>query len=417
LRVETRAAFNTLEPASDNVASLAFEGLIQFDSAGEAQPALAVSWSHSADAKRWEFRLRPGVKYHDGYPLTVEAVGGMLQRYLTRATVGISGGSVVVESDHPMPGLLSELAQPGARMAARSGDGSLVGTGPFRVAQCEAGKRIVLAAFDDYWGGRPFLDSITVEMGRSYRDQFLDLELGKADIVELPPDAVRRAADRGRKVWASAPLDLVAISFPRGQAKLRTALALSIDRAAIHNIILQRQGEVTAAVLPQWLSGYAFLFPTGADMARARALVTELPASARSFQLGYDASDPLEHIIADRIALNARDAGITVQVVAGGRPDATLTRTRINYFDPALALAEMAAALKLGDKAVPAGSAGPESLYIAEKALLDTNGVIPLYHLPQTFGVSARVKTWMTPGVAASGDLRLAGVWFEREKP
>lgn len=417
LRVETRPVLNTLEPASGNPASLVFEGLVRFDEAGEAQPVLAASWTHNATSKHWEFRLRPGVKFHDGYPLTPQAVGGMLQRFFTHAAVGISGDSIVIESDRPMPGLLAELAQPGALMAARGGDGSWVGTGPFRVAQWEPGKRITLAAFEEHWGGRPFLDSVTVEMGRAYRDQFLDLELGKADVVDLPPDAVRRAADRGRKIWASAPLDLVAISFPGGQAKLREALALSIDRAAIHNIILQRQGELSAALLPQWLSGYAFLFPAAADLSRARSLVAELAPSARSLQLGYDASDPLEHIIADRIALNAHDAGIAVQVVTGGRCDATLTRTRISSFDPAQALDGLAAVLKLGSSGLPAGSAGPEALYAAEKALLDSHAVIPLFHLPQTFGVSPKVRTWMTPGVAASGELRLADVWLETEKP
>lgn len=418
LRVETRAALGTLEPATGgNLASLVFEGLVRFDDAGDAQPALAVSWTRDASAKRWEFRLRPGVKFHDGRPLTTEVAGGLLQRFFSHATVGISGDSIVVESDRSMPGLLAELAQPGALVSLRGEDGALVGTGPFRVVQWEAGKQATLAAFEEHWGGRPFLDGVAVEMGRAYRDQFLDLELGKADVVELPPDEVRRAAGRGRTIWTPAPLDLVAVSFSRGDPRLREALALSIDRAAIHNIILQRQGELSAALLPQWLSGYAFLFPAGADLARARSLVSQLPAAARSLQLGYDASDPLQHIIAERIALNARDAGITVQVLAGGRLDARLTRTRIGSFDPAQALAGLAASLGLAASGLPADSAGPEALFSAEKALLDAHDVIPLFHLPQAFGVSARVKTWMASGTTASGDLRLASVWVDTEKP
>ena len=102
--------------------------------------------------------------------------------------------------------------------------------------------------------GRPaFLDAIEVQMGRSLRDQLVDLEVGKADIVELGPNDLRHASERGGTVWSSLPLDLIALVVTPGRAedsRVRQALALSIDRAAMHNVLLQKQGEVTAALLP-----------------------------------------------------------------------------------------------------------------------------------------------------------------------
>src|SRR5262249_6741109 len=147
-----------------------------------------------------------------------------------------SGDTVLIKAERP----LLELPP----VFTRNADGMLLGTGPFRLERWEPGRRAIFAAHEEYWGGRPFLDAIEVEMGRSMRDQFMDLELGKADVVEIGPSEVRRAVERGRKIWSSAPGELMALVFGGGRsaedARLREALALSIDRAAIHNVLLQK---------------------------------------------------------------------------------------------------------------------------------------------------------------------------------
>jgi len=157
----------------------------------------------------------------------------------------------------------------------------------FVITHWEAGRRAVYEADENAAAGRPFLDTVEIELARALREQSIDLELGKTDVVELGPAELRRQP-AGRKVWGSAPVRLVALVFgPRVEdARIREALALAVDRAAIHNVLLQRQGEVSAALLPQWLSGYAFLFPVAADAARARALVAGIPAAARAISTG-----------------------------------------------------------------------------------------------------------------------------------
>ena len=52
----------------------------------------------------------------------------------------------------------------------------------------------------------------------------------------------------------------------------REAVALAVDRAALYNVIFQKQGEMTASLLPNALTGYSFLFPKERDLARAQAL-------------------------------------------------------------------------------------------------------------------------------------------------
>jgi ABC-type transport system substrate-binding protein len=396
--MEVRDRIASVDPSA-RIGPLIFERMVRFDDRGKPQPALALSWQTDTANKRWEFRLRSGVKFHDGYPLTAAAVSGALQRLMgPGASVTASGESVLVQSERPLPGLLAELARPPASITARSPDGELVGTGPFRVARFEPDRKLSLAAFDEHWGGRPFVDAVEIEMGRSTRDQFVDFQVGRADIIELGPSSYNTA-----NKWSSSPIELIALVFGP-ETRLREAIALSLDRGAM-NAVLQRQGVVTGALLPQWLSGWAFLFPSTRDLSRARQLAAEAPPAQRTLPLAYDASDPQARILAERIALNARDAGITLQVTNQPRSELRLVRARFHSIDGARALEELAGALGLGE---PRGAPYP-----AERALLEDFRVVPLFHLPEAYGIGPRVKVWLQPGASRMGELPLADVWLE----
>ena len=123
--------------------------------------------------------------------------------------------------------------------------------------------------------------------------------------------------------------------------KLREALALSIDRESMNNVLLQGGGEPAGTLLPGWMSGYAFLFPTAIDLQRARQARDEVQ-QAPVWTLGYDASDPLARVIAERIALNARDAGLTLQTTATAAADMRLVRMPLPSLDAWVALSELA---------------------------------------------------------------------------
>ncbi len=100
-------------------------------------------------------------------------------------------------------------------------------------------------------------------MGRSLRDQELDLESGKTDVAEILVTDARRLRQKGVSVSSTPLIETLALVFenPAVPETTREALALSIDRATINNVLLQKQGEPSAALLPRWLSGYSFLFP------------------------------------------------------------------------------------------------------------------------------------------------------------
>ncbi len=123
-----------------------------------------------------------------------------------------------------------------------------------------------LTANENCWSGRPFADAIEIRVHRPVRDQWLDLSLGRADVVEVPAEQMRQAQQQHLAVMASPPQTLLALQVSDAGAlrdvKLRGAIAAAVDRSAIYNVIFQKQGEVTASLLPQRISGYSFLLPT-----------------------------------------------------------------------------------------------------------------------------------------------------------
>jgi peptide/nickel transport system substrate-binding protein len=322
--------------------------------------------------------------------------------------------------------------------------GSTAGSGALRIAEWEPGRQLTLAANDDYAGGRPFVDSIDIRMGRSVKDRLLDLELGKTDFIEIPPEQARYAAGQGIRVSTSQPDELVAVVFIAGRpaaedARLREALSRAIDRSAMVNFILQKEGEPAGGLLPQWSSGTAFLFSTAADQAGAKEIARQIGGSPR-IVLGYDASDSLEESLAERIAVDAREAGIHVAPEAlpnnrvASNCDAQLVRLRMPSPYPGDALASFLKALEpnvnangtteppLAPPGVPNGltetewlaaGAPAENIYDAERWAVNSYCVVPLVWLPEVYGLSARVRDWKAP--AAGEGWPLADVWLEQD--
>jgi peptide/nickel transport system substrate-binding protein len=430
LRIEMRASAGSLDPrqipsdrvqaaAARKIYPLVYDRLVTLDKYGQPAAALAVSWEHDAGIKRWQIRLRPNVKFNDGTPLTAQGIAEWWNAlHGAEQTASATGDSITIQSEKPMPQFLMELAEGPSFVFRVGSDGAVSGTGPFRVTEWQMGRRLTLAANEDYWSGRPFLDGITIDMGVSATQQMTDFELGRADLVELEPAQVRRATQGGRKVWSSSPVELLALvidakSAAARDARVRQALGKAIDRAAIANVLLQRQGEPSGSLLPQWLSGYAFLFETAANVDEARKTVSELSTAPGPITLAYDGGDALARTVAERVALNARDAGLTVQTMAtgaSGTPDVRLVRLRIGSVDAARALETLARAM--GEQlTLPAGvTDDPERLYAAERGVLESGRVIPLAHMNDTLGLGPQIRNWLP---LRWGEWRLADVWLD----
>lgn len=141
------------------------------------------------------------------------------------------------------------------------------------------------------------------------------------------------------------------------------------------------------------MSGYAFLFSITRNLSQAKARLAGLPSP--SLSLAYDNQDAVERSIAERIAVNAREAGIVLKTLAeptmAGVADVRLLRVPVTSTHAGDALAQLARDLSLPSVAVPNDST--EALYHAEQALLKTFWVVPLFHLPSTYGLSQALKS------------------------
>ncbi len=426
LHISMRAAPASLDPADNamadpigqnNLTLLMFDTLVTLDDHGHAQASLTASW-RTVPGPRWFLRLRRGVKFHDGTPLTPETAAASLRAANPSWTVSSDAESVVIDGGDPE--LLAELALPRNAIAKRNAGKQPGGTGPFYVSDWQLGKKLTLTAEENYWAGRPFLDGVEIEMGKNYRDQMTGLELGRADVIELAPEQTHRASTEGRRIASSPPIELVALVFTRpaqtpADKLLRDALALSVDRGSIRNVLLQGAGQPAASILPNWMSGYSFVFSSEADLSRARQ-AREQVRTIPTWSVGYDSTDPIARVMAERVALNARDAGLSLQPTplqstSSPTADLRLVRIPLSSSDPWIALAGAAAASGLS---IPKTVGGVDALYAAEQTLLATQQIIPLFHLPVAYAASSALKNWT---VQPDGSLSLADARLENARP
>jgi peptide/nickel transport system substrate-binding protein len=421
LHVSIREAPTSLDPAdiiqsgsfTRNLTPLIFETLLMSSDSGRLRPGLATSWQSASGNQGWQFRLRNNVTFHDGAALTPALAATSLRAANPSWKIMTDTDSIVIACDAPCSHLPDELALSHNAIVKKSDDGKLNGTGPFHVVDWQPGKKLVIGAEENYWGGRPFLDSIEIELGKSYREQLVSLELGKADLIEVSAEQLHRTFLATHRSASSEPIELVALLFSRDaqspeERSLREALALGIERTSMGKVILQNTGQSAASILPNWMSGYAFAFSTEADLPRARRLREEAHA-APPWTITYDAADPISTALAERVALNARDAGLLLQPTKCAAADLRVVRIALPSC-PAIALATVAAEAKLTPPEIPGDSA--EDLYSAERELLAAQKLIPLFHLPVVYAATTALKDWSP---RRDGTSNLADTWLARE--
>ena len=188
---------------------LVFDRLTHTDAGGEAAPSLAVRWAQENQAQRWQFWLRPGVRFHDGTEMTAEDV----VRSLTEDCAADAGGScgwktlravgdsVVMTTDSPAPTMPAELARAEYIITHKDAAGETDGTGAFKITS-QSRDTAMLVAVNDAWAGRPFVDAVEIDGRRDLRTQLLDLSVGRADRVDcLMPEAEEMQPRRRRRTW------------------------------------------------------------------------------------------------------------------------------------------------------------------------------------------------------------------------
>jgi ABC-type transport system substrate-binding protein len=446
VRILLHDRFNSLDPlgdddhpgARDRVAALLFETLTTLDIQGRVHPRLASSWRPDASKRVWQFHLRLAT-FQDGNLVTAPDVVSSLTRMSQGWRVtALDKQTVNIEVPAPVPHMPELLALLRFAVVKRSADNTLVGTGPYRLAQWQSGERAVLTANEDYWGGRPYPDSVEFQLGASLREQLLERQLGQYSAAELTLDQLRPLEQNNQSLQISSPSDLMVLLFlqPDGassgsrqgrkpvDARVREALSNAINRNAINNVILQKRGATASGILPQWLTGYEFLFSGGTNLDRAKELRAEAAGLViiKPIALAYDFSDPVAKLTAERIAVDAREAGIVVQPYGeshvGNRSaraslnaDAVLLRLPLESTEPSVALAAALDDLGLGDPAsAPLNAGDIEDVFELEGRTLENFRVIPIAHMSQAVWLNNNVHNWLE---SPTGAWELDQLWTE----
>ncbi len=372
-----------------------YEGLVGLRG-GTAQviPRLATSWQSSPDAKTWTFKLRSGVKFHDGTPFGSDAVKATVERLITiNRGMGYAYKGTVDTIDAPDPLTVRfNLSHPDAAFAAKLAavSGALMvspaavkahasgtdlaqgwlasheaGTGPYMLESYDKGAgQVVLTQFPGYWGGwggrhvKRIIFKITPEAST----QRLMLEQQDADVLTLvAPDIIDALAkESGIKVLSFPTMRIFYIAMhcqrePLKDVKIRQALSYAFDYESARSLIFNGNLEALYGPLPN--ADPAHLSPADKpykfDMAKAKQLLGESSHPNGGFTLSLflfqgdqtfrKAAEILQNQLKQlNISLNIQEMSSSVLLDKAGKPDTAPdllpVRNYPDYADPSAML-------------------------------------------------------------------------------
>lgn len=286
------AAFNTASPVAV-ISGKMTEGLISYDFDLKPQPELATSWEVAADGLSMTFKLRDGVKWHDGKPFSSADVAYSIMEILkqhhprgrgTFASVSAVETpdplTVVIKLSQPTPALFYALAgwespivpkhvYEGTDVLKNPANNAPIGTGPFKFVEWERGSHIVLEKNPDYWdAGKPLLDKLVVRIYPDPSARVAAFEAGELNLGgdgPIPLNEVKRFQEnpafkvetRGTEMNNS--LDVLQTNMRNehlAKAEVRKALMHAIDMNAMMNVVWYGLAEPLTGPIPQTLAHF-----------------------------------------------------------------------------------------------------------------------------------------------------------------
>jgi peptide/nickel transport system substrate-binding protein len=322
----------------------------------ELEPGLAESWEGSEDGKTWTFKLREGVKFHDGTDFNAEAVCFNFNRWynfkgpfqLESATYywqavfgGFSDGkteslfasceaqdatTAAITLTKPSSSFIGALAltnfaiaSPEALQQYNADEGSVdeetgfkpagtfgtehpIGTGPFQFESWTRNDRLVLKRFDDYWGDKAQIEELIFRPISDNAARLQALQTGEIqgyDLVE-PQDMETISGDENLQLLDRPAFNVGYVGFaqnnkPLDNLKVRQAIAHALNRQAVVDNFYAGRGEVAHAFMPPSLEGYADdVTQYEYDPDKAKQLLQEAGAAGANITFCYptDVSRP-----------------------------------------------------------------------------------------------------------------------------
>jgi peptide/nickel transport system substrate-binding protein len=323
-----------------------FDNLLTRDPSGRIVPQIAESWMQ-VDDTTIAFKIRSGVKFHDGTPLTAEDVVFSIRRMIDPALRSpqlsqfdqiasaevTDASTVTMKTKAPYPALMAQLVKlsivPKAvveRVGAQAFNLQPVGSGPYKLRTWQRGVSVTLDAVPDYWRGQPPFNAATFRVVPDVATRIADLQTGRADIVrQLGPDeAVRIKSDAKLQVLA-APTERIGYMFinalagPTQDIRVRRAIAHAIDRKTLIEALLQGYGKEVDVVLTPANFGYIEGIGGNAyDPARAKALLRE--ANAVNAPLSFLTSPAYDRRLVEALQQMLQEVGFKVDIQTMDHP-------------------------------------------------------------------------------------------------
>ena len=265
----------TVKAGTREVMFNVFEGLLKPDASGNLNPAVAESYTVSDDHLLYTFKLRSGVKFHNGQDVTPEDVIWSYQRCAEPDSADIiqvaafAGVEMYAEGDDTV---CFQLQEPNNEFASylttavlpkdyTEQDTQPVGTGPFKFVSRTAQESVVLERFDDYWGEKPELTKVTYKIIENADSILLSLQSGAVDVfAHLTTTQIAQLGD-GFHV-EEGTMNLVQALYlnnaekPFDDVRVRQALSYAVDRQQILDLAFDGYGTLLGSSMYPAFSKY-----------------------------------------------------------------------------------------------------------------------------------------------------------------
>jgi len=314
--------YHQLSP-NNAVADMIFDKLTQVDAASRLEPGLAESYRPVAE-NVWEFKLRPGVRFHNGNPLTADDVAFTFERIPTvpnspssfavytrpfRNVEVVDPLTLRITTDGPYPlmpidmtnlRILDRETHEGATTERFNSGELAIGTGPWKVVSYRNGDRLELVRNDDYWGPKPAFANVTYRMITNDATRTASLLAGDVDVIDQVPtaDLAKLRADSRVTLSERVGLRIVYLWLdhehtdpspfvvdnngqpiahnPLKDVRVRRALNIGIDRDAIVSRVMEGAAIPSGQFLPTTSFGAMPDYPApGYDPEAAKKLLAE----------------------------------------------------------------------------------------------------------------------------------------------
>ncbi|ABC26936.1 ABC-type dipeptide transport system, periplasmic component [Hahella chejuensis KCTC 2396] len=333
-----------------------YDGLVRYkDGTLEVEPALAESWTISDDGKIYTFTLRKGVLFHDGAPLTAEAVKFNFERMLDEnhpyhdtgpfplafffspieKVEAIDDLQIRFVLKAPYAPFLSNLAYPtgliispdSVKKYAKDYGRHPAGTGPFRFAEWVSNAKVVIVRNENYWDDAPPLEAVVFRPITDANTRMAEMLSGGVDLmVETPPDNLAVfEKDPGFQVYQQAGPHLWFLILnnkkgPFADRRMRQAINYAIDKKALVENVLQGTAEIAKGPIPP---AFAWAYNTNLDTYaynpdKARALIKAAgrEGAQLTFYVTEGGSGMLEPVaIGAAIQADLAKVGLQVKIV------------------------------------------------------------------------------------------------------